>query len=188
MDQAYRALNAMLPLTTAFPHAFSSTLLITACPYLIGYTVLATSTQVGPIMFGRIATGVGGGMTLLSTPLYLAEISPPSRRGALVVVFQLVGRPLLFSLCLLVKSPLPPSFLFPGSPFILGRRLRHPAVLCLGHCAHLSAIESRRHLLAHRSAHWHVFHAQQPLLALAKQAATGSTAGAAVLAGAALRY
>lgn len=41
------------------------------------------------LLFLRFLTGIAAGMTSLSCPLYLAEIAPPSKRGAFVGSFQL---------------------------------------------------------------------------------------------------
>ncbi len=41
------------------------------------------------LLFLRFATGIAAGITSLSCPLYLAEIAPPSKRGAFVASFQL---------------------------------------------------------------------------------------------------
>ena len=48
-----------------------------------------TSTPYGPIMVGRVLTGLGIGLGLAIDPLYIAEVSPPQFRGQLVSMSEL---------------------------------------------------------------------------------------------------
>lgn len=54
--------------------------------------MLAFANGFGPLLVGRLLTGVGVGLGSLVAPTYLAEISPPSLRGTLGVVYQIVSR------------------------------------------------------------------------------------------------
>lgn len=66
-------------------------LMITALIFTIGFAIIACSQNLGSILFGRLFTGFALGFVSLVSPLYLAEISPPHLRGALVSINSLVG-------------------------------------------------------------------------------------------------
>ncbi len=56
---------------------------------LIGGITLISADHLFTLLFGRLITGVGVGIASLTVPLYIAELSPPKRRGALVTLNQL---------------------------------------------------------------------------------------------------
>lgn len=82
------SLNTRLPFLKKFR---CSTLMLTSIPFFIGYLTMGLTTTIAPIMIGRVLTGVGVGMSLFVAPLYIAEIAPPSTRGILGVLYQLVS-------------------------------------------------------------------------------------------------
>lgn len=59
-------------------------------PFAVGYLLLALVNGYTPLLFGRLLTGIGVGLGSLVAPTYLAEIAPPSLRGLLGIVYQLV--------------------------------------------------------------------------------------------------
>ena len=65
------------------------TLVASMLPIFGGFAAIALGTTSTQLMAGRVATGVGIGVVSVVTPMYLAEISPPSLRGGLVCVSQL---------------------------------------------------------------------------------------------------
>lgn len=61
---------------------------------IIGAAILGSSYTVAQLIVGRIVTGVGNGMNSSTAPVYLAESSPPSFRGALLTAqgtFTILG-------------------------------------------------------------------------------------------------
>lgn len=65
------------------------TILVTTLLFVIGIGIAAASKTYDFLVIGRIVTGLAIGITSIATPLYLAEIAPPHRRGACVAVNQL---------------------------------------------------------------------------------------------------
>ena len=65
-----------------------ATLIYSTVPFLIGWLLLATAGEYRVLYTGRILTGFAGGMTTLSVPLYIAEISSRQVRGILGASFQ----------------------------------------------------------------------------------------------------
>ncbi len=59
-------------------------LLATAAVFVSGALVSAFAGDIWVLLTGRLVVGVGIGGASMLTPLYLAEIAPASRRGALV--------------------------------------------------------------------------------------------------------
>ena len=57
--------------------------------FIIGAMSLLFADSFPSLIFGRLITGVGVGVASLTVPLYLAELSPPKQRGALVTLNQL---------------------------------------------------------------------------------------------------
>mmetsp|Transcript_39297 Transcript_39297/g.65997 ORF Transcript_39297/g.65997 Transcript_39297/m.65997 type:complete len:514 (-) Transcript_39297:322-1863(-) len=57
--------------------------------FLFGYLLIATAYSYSQLLFGRMLTGVGVGLVSFVTPVYIAEISPPSLRGMLGAANQL---------------------------------------------------------------------------------------------------
>jgi len=65
------------------------TIILTAIVYLISGLFLALAVDLPMIMLGRFIGGLALGVSSMAAPLYIAEISPPKYRGALVTSFQL---------------------------------------------------------------------------------------------------
>jgi len=64
-------------------------LLVTAAVFVCGALVSALAVSLPMLLAGRLLVGVGIGGASMLTPLYLAEIAPAARRGALVSFNQL---------------------------------------------------------------------------------------------------
>ncbi|MBP2707986.1 sugar porter family MFS transporter [Microbispora sp. RL4-1S] len=58
--------------------------------YAAGSGVSALATGAGSLVAGRLLVGLALGATSFAVPLYIAEISPPANRGALVTLNQLM--------------------------------------------------------------------------------------------------
>jgi len=65
------------------------TLFITTIIFLIGTLIVMTAHSMTTLFIGRIVVGLGIGIVSLAVPLYIAEISDPKHRGALVSLNQL---------------------------------------------------------------------------------------------------
>jgi SP family galactose:H+ symporter-like MFS transporter len=66
------------------------TALLAAVVFGAGALAVAFAPSVTFIIFGRFLLGVGVGLASMIVPLYIAEIAPPDRRGALVSLNQLM--------------------------------------------------------------------------------------------------
>lgn len=64
-------------------------LLIAGLFYLVSSFISGFATSVGEIIIGRFLAGIGVGMASITVPLYLAEVSTPQVRGAMVSFYQL---------------------------------------------------------------------------------------------------
>ncbi|XP_003964559.1 solute carrier family 2, facilitated glucose transporter member 6 [Takifugu rubripes] len=58
-------------------------IMLSAVPSTIGYMLLGGAVNLWMLLLGRFLTGVAGGMTAASIPVYISEISHKSVRGAL---------------------------------------------------------------------------------------------------------
>ncbi|XP_037112229.1 solute carrier family 2, facilitated glucose transporter member 6 [Syngnathus acus] len=58
-------------------------IMVSAVPSAIGYLLLGGAVELWMLHFGRFLTGVAGGVTAASIPVYISEISHKSLRGAL---------------------------------------------------------------------------------------------------------
>lgn len=65
------------------------TLFLTLFLFLIGVITLSQAGSFETFLIGRWVTGLGVGITSMAAPLYIAEMSPPENRGALVSLNQL---------------------------------------------------------------------------------------------------
>lgn len=65
-------------------------ILVVAVIFMAGALVSALATVLSVLVIGRAMVGVGIGVASILTPLYLAETSPPDKRGALVSLNQLM--------------------------------------------------------------------------------------------------
>jgi len=63
-------------------------LLITALIFIAGALLSAAAWSIAALLAGRILVGAGIGIASMLTPLYLSEIAPPAKRGAIVTINQ----------------------------------------------------------------------------------------------------
>ncbi len=64
-------------------------LFITAVLYMLGIIIMMSSHVFSILLIGRFVVGIGVGLSSVVVPLYIAEISDPKHRGALVSFNQL---------------------------------------------------------------------------------------------------
>lgn len=64
-------------------------LILTALPFVVGWVCIYAGNTINVLYLGRLLTGVGSGMVLVSAPLYVAETSSKELRGALGAGVQL---------------------------------------------------------------------------------------------------
>lgn len=65
------------------------TLFFTLILFVIGVFTLTQADSFNGFLIGRFVSGLGIGIVSMATPLYIAEMSPPENRGALVSLNQL---------------------------------------------------------------------------------------------------
>lgn len=65
------------------------TIMLTAVLFILGSWITAESYSYFMLLFSRVVSGVAVGIISVTAPLYLAEISPPTRRGGIVSAYQL---------------------------------------------------------------------------------------------------
>lgn len=65
------------------------TIMLTAVLFILGSWITAESYSYFMLLFGRVVSGMAVGVISVTAPLYLAEIAPPSHRGAIVSAYQL---------------------------------------------------------------------------------------------------
>ncbi|XP_067087121.1 solute carrier family 2, facilitated glucose transporter member 6-like [Osmerus mordax] len=58
-------------------------IMASAVPSTVGYLLMGSAQAIWMLHLGRFLTGIAGGMTAASIPVYISEISHPSVRGAL---------------------------------------------------------------------------------------------------------
>lgn len=71
------------------------TIIIAAAIFTFGTTILGLAWDYHSLLFGRVVLGLGVGLASLTTPLYIAEVALPSKRGKLVtlnIVLVVVGQ------------------------------------------------------------------------------------------------
>lgn len=100
------------------------TLIFTVVLFIIGTIFLSEAVGFDSLLIGRLILGFAIGITSMAVPLYIAEISPPQSRGALVSLNQLlvtVGILLAYAVSLYYaeKSDWRDMFLFGIFPAIL---------------------------------------------------------------------
>jgi sugar porter (SP) family MFS transporter len=64
-------------------------IMATAALFTLGAFVSAIAPSVHVLLLGRVIVGIAVGAISVAAPLYIAEISPPAKRGGLVCFFQL---------------------------------------------------------------------------------------------------
>lgn len=87
-----------------------------ALPWIIGWTLLALVDSYPLLLVARLLQGCAVGIASMSVPLYIAEVSPTSIRGALGAVNQLavvIGIFAVYALGFAVQEDQPTSFPFP---------------------------------------------------------------------------
>jgi len=62
---------------------------ITAALFILGIAIASLAHSIEFLIIGRFITGIGAGLTSVIAPLYLAEVAPIERRGAIVGINQL---------------------------------------------------------------------------------------------------
>ncbi|KAM3423967.1 hypothetical protein BST61_g1360 [Cercospora zeina] len=68
-------------------------ILVASIIFLIGGSIMtAASGMIGLIYTGRAIAGFGIGMVSLQVPVYIAETSPPSIRGRLIGIFEILSQ------------------------------------------------------------------------------------------------
>jgi SP family galactose:H+ symporter-like MFS transporter len=65
------------------------TIMLAGGLFVLGSLGAAVSPNAGALDAARIVVGVAIGLVSVAAPLYVAEMSPPARRGALVAIYQL---------------------------------------------------------------------------------------------------
>ena len=71
------------------------TMIISSAFFITGSTFLGLAWSFGSLFIGRVLLGVGIGLASLTSPMYIAEVSIPSKRGKLVtlnIVLVVVGQ------------------------------------------------------------------------------------------------
>jgi sugar porter (SP) family MFS transporter len=61
----------------------------TACLFVVGSLVSAIAANVATLLIGRLIIGVAIGIASMLTPLYLSEVAPAAKRGAVVSLNQM---------------------------------------------------------------------------------------------------
>lgn len=64
------------------------TLVVIGVLYIVGAVWSGLATNVGSFSIARLLGGFGIGLSTVAAPLYISEISPPTRRGLLTGLFQ----------------------------------------------------------------------------------------------------
>ncbi|EQC26421.1 hypothetical protein SDRG_15766 [Saprolegnia diclina VS20] len=65
-------------------------ILISAVLFAIGSALMGFAQSKYELIFGRLSVGLGLGLSSLTIPLYIAEVSPPEQRGTLVSINTLL--------------------------------------------------------------------------------------------------
>ena len=65
------------------------TLIVTAATFVLGSLISAVAPDTTMLLIGRIVVGLAIGVASMVTPLYLAELAPAAKRGAVVSLNQL---------------------------------------------------------------------------------------------------
>ena len=60
----------------------------TAICRLIGSTIMCASQNIGMLVVGRVINGLAVGIESAQVPVYISELSPPSKRGRFVGMQQ----------------------------------------------------------------------------------------------------
>jgi len=86
-------LGALFGAIASAPFSFKfgrrASLLVTSCVGTVGVLTIASAHGMGAVVIGRLFMGFAVGLSAMTGPMYLAEISPCEVRGAMVFLFQL---------------------------------------------------------------------------------------------------
>ena len=64
-------------------------IIVTACLFVAGSLLCAVATSIAVLLAGRLVIGIAIGFVSMLTPLYLSEIAPTDKRGAVVSLNQI---------------------------------------------------------------------------------------------------
>jgi MFS family permease len=76
--------GALLAQHISDTHGRRRTFVMAALGFILGVAIMSMAPSYEILMFGRFFVGMGVGVGLAIDPLYIAEVSPASRRGELV--------------------------------------------------------------------------------------------------------
>ncbi len=65
------------------------TIMVSGVLFMFGVFLAALAPEVSVLIVGRIIIGLAIGVTSSVTPLFIAEVAPPDKRGGMVTLFQL---------------------------------------------------------------------------------------------------
>jgi len=66
-----------------------SSIIVSAVLFILGTLITSLAFSVYMVMLGRLVMGFAVGLSVMTVPMYLSEVSPPSIRGTAVFLFQL---------------------------------------------------------------------------------------------------
>jgi sugar porter (SP) family MFS transporter len=81
--------GALVASVTSRKYGRRNTMLAGGVAFLIGAVLMACSVHMAMLIMGRMAMGLGVGLTTQAAPLFLSEMAPYKYRGALNILFQL---------------------------------------------------------------------------------------------------
>ena len=81
--------GALIASTTSRKFGRRNTMLAGGVAFLIGAVLMTCAVHMGMLIAGRMAMGLGVGLTTQAAPLFLSEMAPYKLRGALNILFQL---------------------------------------------------------------------------------------------------
>ncbi|KAF5013032.1 hypothetical protein FDECE_926 [Fusarium decemcellulare] len=68
-------------------------IVVASCIFIVGGTMMAAAHGILDVLIaGRAIGGLGIGMATMSVPVYIAETAPPSIRGRLVGIFEIISQ------------------------------------------------------------------------------------------------
>lgn len=82
-------LGAVVSAFLSFRIGRKYSLLLTGFVYSLGVIAISTAPSIDLVISGRVLMGFAVGLSAMVAPMYLAEVSAPQMRGAMVFLFQL---------------------------------------------------------------------------------------------------